>query len=312
MIRIAIMGCGKIAHRIAKGIQFFKTELWACASRNQQKAEEFAKLYQIPHAYTIDECLKDEQIDLIYIAAANPAHYELTKKCLLHQKHVLCEKPFLKNSEQIQELFHLAKENHCFLMEAHKTCFTPLNQLLIQRIDEIGPLTHIKASYCAAFDLNELSAWNTEKEMGGAFFDIGVYPIVFANYYSQSKIASIEVKTSFYKDYACDFEGSCKIVYQNGITADLAASWLHEKKNEGILIGEKGKIVIENFWKNTKAHLYIDDHEEVVEVKQDSDFTGEINHAAECIEKGLLESPIMSSFASLEIMKVLEKVKQFQ
>ena len=40
-------------------------------------------------------------------------------------------------------------------------------------------------------------------------------------------------------------------------------------------------------------------------VLQKSDFTGEIEHACTCIESGLIESPIMSRNASLEILKVI-------
>ena len=55
------------------------------------------------------------------------------------------------------------------------------------------------------------------------------------------------------------------------------------------------------FWKNTE--LVMNDKKIVVEQK--SDFTGEIEHACTCIESGLIESPIMSRNASLEILKVI-------
>ena len=45
--------------------------------------------------------------------------------------------------------------------------------------------------------------------------------------------------------------------------------------------------------------------EKKIVVEQKSDFTGEIEHACTCIESGLIESPIMSRNASLEILKVI-------
>ena len=65
-----------------------------------------------------------------------------------------------------------------------------------------------------------------------------------------------------------------------------------------------------NFWKNTEAKITINNIEEIIQVNQDSDFTGEINHAVECVEKGLLESPRMSRKASLQISTVLEEMKK--
>lgn len=61
---------------------------------------------------------------------------------------------------------------------------------------------------------------------------------------------------------------------------------------------------------NTQAVLVRDGREERIEVRQFSDFTGEIEHGCQCIERGLSESPVLEIAASLEIMKVLEAVKE--
>lgn len=309
-MKIAIMGCGHIAHRIAQGIIYSKGELYAIASRDKEKALTFAQKYCIAHVYSYEECLRDENIDLVYIATANPVHYELTALALKHHKHVLCEKPFVSSVCEVNELFETARQNQCFLMEAHKTCFTPLNQLLLERVNEIGKIRTISASYCAKFDEASLKEWNTEEKMGGSFYDVGVYPLCFSNLYAQSKVSQVSFKVRPYKHYACDFDCECEIEYENGIHSELSSSWTTEKLNRGIIIGEKGRIEIINFWKNTEAKMTVNGKEEIISVEQKSDFTGEINHAIDCIEKGLLESPMMSQHASLQIADILEKMKE--
>lgn len=312
MKKIVIVGCGSIAHRIVQGIIYSKGELYGIASRDIKKAEIFAQKYHIQHIYSYEECFQDPQVDLVYIATANPAHDELTKKALENHKHVICEKPFVSSEKEIHELFEIAKKNNCFLMEAHKTCFTPLNQLLLNRIEEIGKIKMIQAGYCAHFDESDLKEWNIEEKMGGSFYDVGVYPICFSNLYANSDIKEISFDVDLYKDYLCDFEGQCRIVYENGIVSDLKCSWIKEEKNQGIIIGENGIVEITNFWKNTIAKMILNGHEEIIEVEQKSDFTGEIDHAIECIEKGLLQSPIMSEKASCQISYVLEKMKEYR
>lgn len=309
-MKIAIMGCGHIAHRIAKGIETSTGELYAICSRDMKKAHEFAKTYNIPQAYTYEECLDDPNVDLVYIATVNPTHYDLTCQCLNHHKHVICEKPFLENQHQIHEVFELARKNHCFLMEAHKTCFTKLNQTIKKRIHEIGPIQFISAQYCADFTHEILNAVNYEKAMGGCTYDVGVYPICFANLYSESKIVEMNVEVSKYKNYDVDFESEMTLTYENGIKAELKTSWLKSEENIGIIVGTKGRIEMVNFWKNDHATIIFDHHSEIVQVEQNNDFEGEINHAIECIEHGLLESPIMSAKASMQICEVLEKMKE--
>ncbi len=309
-MNIVILGCGKIAHRVALGIKYSNANLYGIASRNKEKAKEFAKQYDIQNIFNYEECFNDENVDIIYIATANHTHYNLIKTCLNHKKHVICEKPILSTCNEINEVFDLAKTNNCFLMEAHKTCFTPLQDQIINRIHEIGTIKQIKAWYCDSFDPSHLSEWNTEKNMGGSFYDIGVYPLCFSNLYANSPIKSLNFNVSKYKEYDCDFDCSCEIIYENGIVSNIQSSWTHKKENKGIIIGDKGTIEIINFWKNTEAKIIINNKEEIIQVHQDSDFTGEINHAVECIQKGLIESPRMSRNASLQISTVLEEMKK--
>jgi predicted dehydrogenase len=53
------------------------------------------------------------------------------------------------DSKQVKELFAEAKSKGCFLMEAEKTMFTPLNRKLKQMIEEgvIGKLQAIRAEF---------------------------------------------------------------------------------------------------------------------------------------------------------------------
>ena len=312
MINMAIMGCGNIAKRVANGIIYSDGLLYAAASRDIEKAMAFANKYPTCKAMTYEEVLKDEKVDLIYISTINPTHYALIKACLDAHKNVICEKPMLKNRAQIDEVFALAKENHCFLMEAHKTCFTSLNTLLRDKAEEkIGRIEKIYGQYCGLADISHLHAWNVyEPDMGGCFFDIGVYPICFANLYAHSPIQSVNIRHMEKGEYPTDIDVTADIVYENGIKATVRSSWIDGSENKGILYGERGRIEIVNFWKGTKALVYSDEGEEEILVEQDSDFTGEINEAIRCIEDGQLESRIMSHKASNEISLVLETLKK--
>ena len=313
-MNIAIVGCGYIATRVAGGIMFSEGNLYAVAARDKERARQFSLKFPDCKYMDYDEVFSDESVDMVYISTINETHYGLIKRALESGKHVICEKPILANQEQIKEVFALAREKGLFLMEAHKTCFTVLNRLLKPIINEkIGKLTHIYGQYCSTPDIRMMNSdRKNELIMGGARYDIGCYPLTFANYYAASEIKDFTITSLEKAGLPCDIEMTAYLVYENGVTANVKCSWIDPNPNRGILYGEKGRIEIINFWKGTEATVFYNDGtKEEIRVEQDSDFTGEVNEAVRCTQLGLSESPVMSEKASLEIVKVLEKVKEF-
>lgn len=249
---------------------------------------------------------------MVYICTPNHLHFEHIQNALRHGKHVLCEKPLVANAEQLKECFQLARSSNLFLMEAEKTLFTPLNRKLKQLVKEgvIGQLRYVEGSYSYPIDLSEMKEdhWCFSKEAGGSVYDVGVYPICYANWFSDGCISDIQAV----KDCAAggyDMFTQALLTYDNGVIASVRSGWKQWMDNRGVLYGSKGSIETENFWKNTRAILKRDGICTPIEVDMKSDFTGEVEHAAACIQQGLLESPILGERQSMEIMKVLEYVK---
>lgn len=316
-MKIGIIGLGAISHRVAKGIQYAKNaQLYAVASRDKAKAEAFKETYQAKVSYDSYEALyKDENIDMVYICTPNHLHYEHIMKALSYGIHVLCEKPLVSNMEQLKACFAYAKEKECFLMEAEKTLFTPLNQEIRKLIEagEIGKLQYIEGSYSYAINKQEMGAhhWAFSKEAGGSMYDVGVYPICYANYFANSSLMDIKaIKESTKEGY--DMFAQALLTYENGVRATVRSGWNIWMENKGFLYGDKGVIITENFWKNTRAILRKGEKDIEIVVHMESDFTGEIEHACTCIAEGKLQSPIMSMQASMEIMKVLEYIKKIE
>ena len=316
MKNIAILGLGNIAKRVANGVLCSdKACLYAVASRDLQKAQQFAQQYGSTTFYgSYQEMLLDDNVDLVYICTPNTLHYEQIRMCLTHGKHVICEKPMVQNEAQVKELFAYAKKHHLFLMEAEKTMFTPLNRQVKTMIQDgvIGKLHTIKAQYCCdVLDDVDPNHWILNGDMSGCTYDIGVYPISFAHFYADSKIQMFQVEAIQHQDFNCDFGMDANIFYENGIYASLTSNWHHQitDKGKALLIGDCGFIEIPAYWKGNIAYLHKDGQVTRIEVLMDSDFEGEITHAIECIENGLYESPILNEQMSIDIIRVVEVVQ---
>ncbi len=317
MKNVAILGLGNIANRVAKGIICSKKAcLYAVASRNIDNAKAFADKYGVSIYYgNYEEMLKDPNVDLVYICTPNAFHYEQIKLCLSHGKHVICEKPMVKDETQVRELFALAREQGCFLMEAEKTMFTPLNKKIKEMIGEgvIGKLHAIRAQYCSeGLDGLSLDHWVLGEEFGGCTYDIGVYPICAAHFYADAKMKEFQAEAVKNPEFKCDFGMDADIFYENGIYANVRSNWYYQADNKGkaVLVGDKGYFEIPAYWKGNKAYLHIDGVRTEIEVDMESDFEGEVTHAIECIEAGLIESPILGEEMSVEIIRVAESVQK--
>lgn len=310
MLSIGILGLGKIADRVAKGIEYAKNgELVAVSSRNIDKAKAFAYKYHADIFYdNYMDMLQDDRVDIIYICTPNILHKEHIMLALKYHKHVICEKPMVLNLEDLDECFAYAKRQNCFLMEAHKTVFTTLNAYLLEQINKgvIGKIHFIEAQYASNVlpAQKQISSWHYAKEGGGCLYDIGVYPIAYANYFAQSKINDHYVMEHKIDGIYCD-KGQAMITYDNGIMAHIVTSWQCDMINIGYIYGELGYIECHNFWKSTQAFLVLNGKKVLIEKKMESDFTPEIEHAINCIESGKLESDIMGYQQSYDILKII-------
>jgi len=317
MKNIGILGLGNIANRVAKGVFCSKKAcLYAVASRNIENAKMFADKYGSKVYYgNYEEMLNDPKVDVVYICTPNTLHFEQIEVCLSHGKHVICEKPMVKDEVQVRQLFAKARECGCFLMEAQKTMFTPLNKKIKEMIEEgsIGKLHTIRAQYCSdGLDGLAEDHWVLGEDMGGCTYDIGVYPVCVSHFYADSKMKEIQAEGVRHPEYSCDFGMDADIFYENGIYGCVRSNWFYQAKDKGkaVLVGEKGYFEIPAFWKGDKAYLHKGGIVTEITVDMESDFEGEITHAIECIEDGLLESPVLGEEMSVKIIRVVETVQK--
>ncbi len=313
MKKMVICGLGYISERVAMGCHHAANmELYGFLSSNEEKALAYQAKYQVSKIYlNYEDLFADKEVDVVYLATPNHVHFDQIMSCLKHGKHVICEKPMVASSTEIQTLFEYAKKQNCFLMEAEKTFFSPLLIELKKRIQEgvIGEVYHIQAEY--NYDIRKLNYPDTHwvfQENGGCALDIGVYPICFSHFFANSQVVSSQNLKRSYQEFACDFMYQALIQYENGISSSVKSNWLQDfkVKGSGYIFGTKGYIEVPSYWKDNKAFIYTESGNEQVIVDMKSDFTGEIEHVACCLTNGLLQSPIVDEKMSLEILKVIE------
>ncbi len=314
-IRWGIIGAGRISSAFAKALnQIENVEITAIGSKDLTRAKKFADKFNIKKAYkSYEELVQDEEIDVVYIGTPHTEHKKNSILCLNNKKSVLCEKPFTVNADETKELIDLAKSKNLFLMEAMWTKFLPTNKKVTEWIESgiIGKITTINASFGFYNETNEENRLFNKNLAGGALLDVGIYPVTYATQIMK-QLPSTILSSSIIGNTGVDEQNSIIFKYDNDVIANLASAISSNLGSDAIIIGTKGKIQINAFFRAESASLYIG--EELIET-----FTSpfEINgyeyealEVCNCIRSGLTESKINPLKDTLEIMTILDTIRK--
>lgn len=185
-MKIATIGTGFIVHTFMDAAsEIDGIELTHMYSRSTDSALPLATEFNIKNIFTNIEDMLKEDFDVLYVASPNSLHYPQTKQALLAGKHVICEKPFVANTIELDELVSIAKENNLILFEAITTQSMPNYHALKERLSEIGKVrlaqvnfTQYSSRYDKFRDGVITNAFDP-KFQGGALADIGIYNLHF-------------------------------------------------------------------------------------------------------------------------------------
>ncbi len=308
-----ILGPGNIARKFANDLKLSKDgKLVAVASRNIERAQAFAKEYEVEEVFGSYEALFNcDAVSVIYIATPHIGHKEWAIKAMQSGKHVLCEKPLGINLTEVQEMIAVAKENKVFLMEALWSRFNPSIFKIKQIIEEgqLGKVGYIHADFAFyGLDRAEEGRILNPDLAGGSILDIGIYPIFLA-YLILGKPRSIQSKSNFYKtgvevqtSMIFDYEEAQAILY-SGLTSN--------SKMEAEIQGEKGAIFIDPRWHEAEGFtLHVGDKQERYDLPtQGFGYTYEIEETHKCLQAQKLESALWSHQNSIDLIRLLDEVR---
>mgnify|MGYP000129671137 CR=1 FL=1 len=312
-INWGIIGLGGIAHKFATDLLTVEgANLYAVASRNQDKADAFANTYKAPKAYDSYEALaKDPNVDAVYIATPHALHHDNTLLCLENNIAVLCEKPFAMNATQVDRMITKAKEKNVLLMEALWTYFLPHYKYVLNALEDnmYGAVLKLEADFGFHRAFDNSSRLFNKSLGGGSLLDIGIYPI-FAALSTLGVPENMEAEATYFENGA---DSSCTMNFDYGnAKAILKSSLKEDTPTEAIFYCEQGIIKI-----NTRFHapstvslIPNNGDEEIIDFNYESiGYNFETMHFNGLIRQGKTESNIMTFEFSKQLIKTLDAVR---
>lgn len=312
-MKMGIMATGWIADVMARTIaEMPEVESYAVASRSEEKAKAFAEKYGFQKAYgSYEELVKDEEVELIYVATPHSHHYECAKLCLEHGKPVLVEKAFTVNSKQARELVELAREKKVFLAEAFWTRYMPSRKMIVDLIDSgiIGEVTSVMSNFGASLENRERLV--KPELAGGALLDLGVYPINFALMYVKGDVKNVSA-VSIQTEAGVDMTNSVTLTFENNVIALLHSDMRAQMMGGGVIYGREGYIAVKGAINPEEILVFNRDRQVVKNVEIPKQITGyeyEVKACMEALKAGKLECEEMPHSETLKLMELLDEIR---
>jgi predicted dehydrogenase len=314
ILRVGIVGTGWIAEKAAITLRGLKEcEAYAVGSRTREKAEDFAKTWDIPKAYgSYSELIADPDVDLLYIGTPHSHHFDVTREALLAGKPCLVEKAFMANHREAAEIVRIAKEQKVFLAEAIWTRYQPAVKIVRDLIDSgrIGTPRLVTATL--GYSMGDKPRIMRADLCGGALLDLGVYALNFVRMFFPADIVNIESQCVKSKT-GMDLTNAMSLVLADGILANVQSSAACVGDNIGVIAGTDGNLIIDNINNPQKITVNTHDREFVEDIHVPQQITGyeyEFLACREALIEGLLEPREMPHEETLYIMLLMDGLRQ--
>jgi xylose dehydrogenase (NAD/NADP) len=242
-------------------------ELLAVASRDRERADAYAREWEIPRAHgSYEGLLDDPDVEAVYISLPNSLHHEWTLRALAAGKHVLCEKPYSRTSAPAEQAFDEAERRGLVLSEAFMWRHNPQTRVLLELLPEIGELQTVRAT----FSLRLLGTPRDPDDVrlqaaldGGSLMDVGCYCV------SGARLLAGEEPERVYGEQVAGptgvdsrFTGTLR--FSSGVVAEFFSSFTTEHMSLEA-IGTEGTLFLADPWHARKPAIVRDGEEIALE-----------------------------------------------
>lgn len=320
VLRYGVVGLGHIAQNaVLPAFEHAKenSKLAALVSNDPDKLKELGKEYGLDELYDyehFDQCLRDSELDVVYIALPNSMHKDYAIRAAEAGVHVLCEKPMAVDSKECLEMIEAAERNGVKLMIAYRLHFEEANMKMVEEIKsgKIGDHRYFNASFSQQVKDGDIRL--DSKLGGGPVSDIGIYCINAARYLFQSEPSEVIALSASSADSRFDEVDEMVTAimrFPGERLATFVCSFGAADMSRYEVVGTEGHIALDPaFDYETKLKYEIAKGEKKTskEVSQRDQFAPQLLHFSKCIISDTDPEPSgWEGLADILIIEAIEK-----
>jgi dTDP-3,4-didehydro-2,6-dideoxy-alpha-D-glucose 3-reductase len=299
-LNVGVVGCAAIAARmvIPAMMQSPHYNLVAVASRQQEKATDYATRFNCEAIVGYDALLQRTDINMVYIPLPTALHPEFAIKAFKAGKHVLLEKSLAVNYAEAREIVAAADTNKRLVQENFMFAFHRQFKLIkdILESGQLGELRCLRSSFgFPPFPDKENIRY--QKELGGgALLDAGAYTIKIANLLLGSSLSVDAASMIIDEERNVDMHGSIYLTDANGIAFQSAYGFDHFYQCNLEIWGSKGKLTADRIFTagpGIKPGIKIEfaGKTDTPDIEPDNHFLNLLENFSDTVQSGNFEKP---------------------
>jgi len=153
MVKVGIVGCGKIADAHASQIQRIKgCEIVGVYDRELLMARQLYERFPVKRCFeALTDLLSEARPDVVHITTPAESHFEIARLCLESGCHVYVEKPFTLYADEARSLVTFANEKGLKLTAGHDDQFSHVTRRMRKLVESGylgGPPVHMESHFC--------------------------------------------------------------------------------------------------------------------------------------------------------------------
>jgi len=285
-VKWGILSTADINRKVIPGAKASpKVELVAVASRTQDRADAYAREWGIERAYgSYDALLGDPEIEAVYISLPNTLHCEWSIRAVQAGKHVLCEKPLSRHTDDVESAFDAAERAGRLLSEAFMYRHNSQTKRLKELVDDgaIGELRLIRSAFSYGLYEQDNIRLRTDVE-GGALMDVGCYNG------SGSRRLGGEPERAFGEAWfgpsGTDWVFAGTLRFPNDVLATFDCGTALAERDELEAVGSEGSLFLDDPWHCTEPVIEVrrEDGVERIELEREDSYRLELENLSDAI-----------------------------
>lgn len=298
MIKLGIIGAGRVARIHAKAIQKIKgASLISIFDQEYTRANEFARAFGSRSFKKIEDFWKSP-VEAVIICVPTFFHKKYAVEAVQMGKHVLCEKPIASSLSEADEMIISVKKAKVKFMVGHVLRFHPAFcqiKNLLQK-GELGSIRHIHASRVSGAAHASWAGWLLEHPAGLGALDLSIHDLDLLQWFLGK--ASSVMAMGVANERGNFFHVDMLFTFQHGAKACIEGSFLvprhHPFQYKLRILGDQGCISFAYSgmtYSDAKAQqnllYYRDEKIDILEIQDKDPYEEEICYFLQCIKEDL-------------------------
>lgn len=328
MVRVAVIGCGKIAERasLPNLVNYKeKAEVKVLCDIVESKAKALKDKFELCGVDIVKDWKKvaaRKDVDAIFVDTPNYLHEEMTVAACKNKKHVLVEKPITITVKAADNMIKAAKQNGMFLMVEQTQRFDPVHQAAKKVIDSgiLGKIHNIRGRIGHAgpeYWSEGKGHWfyDKKKSGGGAMIDIGVHITDLIRWFAGKPVTEVFATIrNIEKPVKVDDNATVLFRFEDGLSGEIECSWTTRPYEVLTSVyGSKGKmmtaigtekpvkVIIANTKKGEDPNCTLE--EMYPEIGPGAPWENAVHYFIDCVTAG--KKPFVSGEEGRETMRVI-------